>query len=545
MAPLKPSLIRDEQIALLAEQTFDVAVIGGGINGAAVARDAATRGLRVALFDKGDFAGATSSRSSKLIHGGLRYLAQGRLGLVYEALRERERLRLLTAPHLVRQMRFLIPAYAGRGLGRIALGAGLLLYDLLARSPRAERHRNLSAAEVSAIEPALRRDRLRGGALYYDASTDDARLTWENALDAFEHGAVIANYVTLEAFATERGRLSAAALRDALTGRAIELRARTLVNAAGPWSDDVRRLDDASAPPIVRLTKGVHLVIARSRLPVREALALSTGGGRIFFVMPRDGYVLVGTTDTDFNGDRERVIADAADVEYLLGMLGDFMPELRLSERDVESSFAGLRALITCGGAAPSSVSREEMIHESGSGLLTIAGGKLTTHRAIAQRVVDRIMRNLGRPQGRCPTLDAPLPGARPLDQERVSAQPEMSDRLECLTPTVREHLVSRYGTRAAMIAELARRDAELARPLAADSSLIGAEVIFATRSEMAVTLRDALLRRIGLLCNPREARVAAPSAARLMARELGWSADRERAEQADLIAGLGRYSPS
>ncbi|HXR23869.1 MAG TPA: glycerol-3-phosphate dehydrogenase/oxidase [Candidatus Binataceae bacterium] len=544
--PVKRSLIRDEQIAALAKQTFDVAVIGGGINGAAVARDAAMRGLRVALFDKGDFAGATSSRSSKLIHGGFRYLAQGRLGLVYEALHERERLRLVTAPHLVRKTRFLIPAYAGGGLGRIALGAGLLLYDLLARLPRAECHRNLSAAEVSGIEPALRRDRLRGGALYYDASTDDARLTWENALDAFEHGAVIANYVALEAFATERGRLAAAAVRDVLTGRAIELRARMFVNAAGPWTDDIRRIDDPGASASVRLTKGCHLLIARSRIPVREALALSTGGGRIFFVMPRDGYVLVGTTDTDFDGDPERVMADAADVEYLLGILNGFLPEFRLSQRDVESSFAGLRALVMSGsGAAPSSISREEMIHESGSGLLTIAGGKLTTHRAIAQRVVDRIMRNLELPKGRGPTLDAPLPGARPLDQGRASAQPAMSEHLECLAPATRERLISRYGTRAAMIAELVHRDAELAQPLAADSPVIGAEVIFATRSEMAVTLRDCLLRRIGLSCSPREARAAAPSAARLMARELGWSADHERAEQADLAAGLGRYSPS
>ena len=399
---------------------------------------------------------------------------------------------------------------------------------------------------MSGIEPALRRDCSRGGALYYDASTDDARLTWENALDAFEHGAVIANYVALEAFATERGRLVAAAVRDVLTGQAIELRARMFVNAAGPWTDDIRRIDDPGASASVRLTKGCHLLIARSRIPVREALALSTGGGRIFFVMPRNGYVLVGTTDTDFNGERERVVADAEDVEYLLGMLNGFLPELRLSERDVESSFAGLRALVMSGsGAAPSSISREEMIHESGSGLLTIAGGKLTTHRAIAQRVVDRIMRNLGLPKGRCPTLDAPLPGARPLDQGRAVAQPAMSEHLECLAPATRERLISRYGTRAPMIAELVREDAELAQPLAADSPVIGAEVIFATRTEMAVTLRDCLLRRIGLSCSPREASAAAPSAARLMARELGWSADRERAEQTDLAAGLGRYSPS
>jgi len=545
MTPVNSSLIRAEQIARLTGETFDVAIIGGGINGAAVARDAAMRGLRVALFDKGDFAGGTSSRSSKLIHGGLRYLAQGRLGLVYEALRERERLRRVTAPHLVRPMRFLMPAYAGMGVGRIALGAGLSLYDLLARTPSAERHRSLSAAGVSAIEPALRRDRLRGGALYYDAATDDARLTWENALDAFEHGAAIANYVALEAFATERGRLAAAALREVLSGRTIELRARIFVNAAGPWTDDVRRIDQPGAAASVRLTKGCHLLIARSRIPVREALALSAGGGRILFVMPRDGYLLVGTTDTDFNGDRERVFAEEADVEYLLATLNSFMGEVRLSERDVESSFAGLRALVTNGSAvAPSSISREEMIHESGSGLLTIAGGKLTTHRAIAQRVVDRIMCQLGRAPGLCPTLSAPLPGASPLEEERMgnSAGRQWMDSL---APAVRERLESLYGTRAAVVAELIQDEVALAEPLSDGCSVIGVEVIFAVRGEMAMTLSDCLLRRIGLACSPREATAAAPAAARLMARELGWDAERERMEQADLVAGLGRCSPS
>ncbi|MGD0074684.1 MAG: glycerol-3-phosphate dehydrogenase/oxidase [Candidatus Binataceae bacterium] len=542
MASLKPAPVRDDQISRFATATFDVAIIGGGINGAAVARDAAMRGLSVALFDKGDFAGATSSRSSKLIHGGLRYLAQGRLGMVREALHERERLRLATAPHLVWPTRFLIPAYAGMGPGRIALGAGLALYDLFARTASAERHRNLSAAEVSALEPALGRERLRGGVLYYDASTDDARLTWENALDAFEHGAAIANYVALEGFAIEGGRLAAAAVRDLLTGRAIELRARMFVNAAGPWTDEVRRIDEPGISPIVRLTKGSHLLIARSRIPIREALALSVGDGRIIFVIPRDGYVLVGTTDTDFVGDRERVAADAADVEYLLAMLDRFLPELRLSERAVESSFAGLRSLVANGSIAPSSVSREEMILESGSGMLTIAGGKLTTHRAIAQRAVDRIMRNLGRPPGRCPTLDAPLPGARPVGDGRA-LEAGSRECLDALAASVRARLVSRYGTRAPIVAGLAQEDSELARPLDADSCVIGAEVIFAVRNEMALTLSDCLMRRIGLTCNPREARAVAAAAARLMARELGWSAERERVEQAGLIAGLGGVS--
>jgi len=536
---VKRSLIRDEQLDLLAKYQFDVAVIGGGINGAAVARDAAMRGFKVALIDKGDFAGATSSRSSKLIHGGLRYLAQGRIKLVREALHERERLRNLTAPHLVWQTRFLIPSYAGEGLSRIALAVGLSFYDRFAGFARDGRHRGLSAADASAMEPSLRREGLRGGALYYDASTDDARLTWENVLDAFEHGATIANYVGLEGFSKESGRISAAALRDSMGGRTIELRARCFVNAAGPWTDDVRRLEDPGARAIVRLTKGCHLLISRARIPVREALALSTAGGQLLFVMPRDGYVLVGTTDTDFAGDREHVTADDGDIGYLLAMLNSFLPELRLDAADVEASFAGLRALVMSGDGAPASVSREEMIEQSASGLISIAGGKLTTHRAIAERVVDRIMRMLGNSPGKCPTLDTPLPGARAIGAAEQAGEESTNNDFKYLDGAARERL-GRYGTRARIVAELALADADLARAIAADCAVIGAEVVHAVRREMAMTVSDCLLRRLGLGCNPHEARAAALEASRLMARELGWSIERERVEQASLFASVG-----
>jgi glycerol-3-phosphate dehydrogenase len=254
-------------------------VVGGGINGAAIARDAAMRGLSVALIERGDFAGATSSRSSKLIHGGLRYLPQGELKLVRTALAERERLRRMTAPHLVKPLRFFFPLYRGRGPGRIALGAGLWLYDLFARTPSAERHRTVNRAGALAAEPMLNPQALVGGAFYYDAGGDDARLTIENVLDAAYHGGAIANYVELERFARAEGRIVAAEVRDRCGATRLELRARVFVNAAGPWIDDVRRLDDPAAPPSVRLTKGVHLVIDRERLPVREALVLGDAHG--------------------------------------------------------------------------------------------------------------------------------------------------------------------------------------------------------------------------------------------------------------------------
>ena len=526
-----PFLIRDQQIARLTRERFDLAVIGGGINGAAVARDAAMRGLGVALIDRGDFAGATSSRSSKLIHGGLRYLPQGELRLVRTALAERERLLRLTAPHLVKPLRFLFPLYRGRGPGRIELGVGLWLYDLFARTPRAQRHRRLNRAGTLAAEPMLNPVALAGGAFYYDAGGDDARLTIENALDAAHHGGAIANYVELERFSRVEGRIAAAAVRDRLSGTRFELRARLFVNAAGPWIDDLRRLDDPAAAHSVRLTKGVHLVIDRERLPVREALVLGDAKGRIVFVIPHGEVVLVGTTDTDFDGDRERVAAAPEDIGYLLGVVAQGLPAAAaLTAADVVASFAGLRALAAAGdGRAPSTVSREEVMVESGAGLISIAGGKLTTHREIAGRVVDRVASILGRGAGRSPTLDTPLPGARPVEIEDQSGA---ARALVALPADSREAMTARYGTRAIVVASLVQRSPELARPLAAGCPVAAAEVIFAMRYEMAVSVADFIRRRTALSWrHPRSAGAAAAAAARLMAAELGWDAAREQSE--------------
>lgn len=508
-------------------------MIGGGINGAAIARDAAMRGLSVALIERGDFAGATSSRSSKLIHGGLRYLPQGELGLVRTALAERERLRRLTAPHLVKALRFLFPLYRGRGAGRFTLGAGLWLYDLFAGTPRAERHRNLDRAATLAAEPMLSSERLAGGALYYDAGGDDARITIENALDAAGHGAAIANYVELLRFSHTGGRIAAAGVRDRLGGASFELRARLFVNAAGPWVDDVRRLDDPRAAPSVRLTKGVHLVLDRERLPVRGALVLGDGQGRIVFVIPHGEAVLVGTTDTDFDGDRERVAPEPADVAYLLGVVSQSLRGADVAAAGVAASFAGLRALAAAGGGrAPSSLSREEVIAESASGLISVAGGKLTTHREIAERLVGgRVAAALGRGGGRSPTLDTPLPGARPLEIERGAGE---ADPLGALPADLRAAMVARYGTRAVIPARLALEAPELARPLAPGCAVAAAEVIYAVRYEMATSVADFIVRRTALSWrHPRHARAAAETAARLMAAELQWDRARERAEAA------------
>jgi glycerol-3-phosphate dehydrogenase len=517
----------------MAHEEFDLCVIGGGINGAAIARDSSLRGLSVALVEAGDFAGATSSRSSKLIHGGFRYLPQWQFRLVYHALRERERLRHLTAPHLVKPIRFLFPIYRGRGFGRLTMDLGLWLYDIFARMAWSERHRVLSGAATLEREPALATDNLTGAALYFDAWADDARITFENVLDAGLHGAAVANYLVVEGLAKNAGRIVSARVRDVIGKDQFEIRARHFVNAAGPWVDDIRKLDAPASKPSVRLTKGVHLVFPLHILPVKEPIVLGDDEDRIVFVMPHDRYVLVGTTDTDFSGDRRAVAPDQNDITYLLNVLAEGLPKIKLRENDIASSFAGLRALVINGDEkSPSAVPREETILESASGMLSVAGGKLTTHREIAEKVVNRLMKQLGRSGGVSPTRTTPLPGARPID----------SDSYAAFTGEEADFLAARYGTRAQFVARIAAERPELAAPLAPDCPAIGAEVIHAIRNEMAQCVADFLVRRTSLVWRyPIEAEAAAPAVARIMASELGWDSAREEAELAGFVSDLKR----
>lgn len=518
-------LDRAAMTARLARETFDLAIIGGGINGAAVARDATLRGLRVALVDRSDFASGTSSRSSKLVHGGLRYLPQGQLTLVYRALRERERLRHLTAPHLVRPIQFLMPFYRGRKPGRLAMRTGLALYDLMAMTRRAERHHALSAAATLALEPQLSSSKLLGGATYYDGWGDDARLTLENVLDAAYHGAAIVNYVAVTGFVRAGSNLAAIAALDLESGTTFEIRARRIVNAAGPWADGVRAMDNPTVAPILRLTKGVHLVVSRERLPLRLALVLTDQDGRIIFLIPEGGYVLVGTTDTDFAGDPVQVTVDSTDIDYLLAIVNGALPDVNLQAADMVAGFAGLRALSkVTSGASASQIPRDELIEESASGLLTVAGGKLTTHRVIAELVVNRLAAALDRTHAKSPTLTLPLPGARP---HKNGAQ-----ALSEMPATIKVALRNRYGSRTEAIAAIATEHPTLLHPLVPGGQTIAAEVIFAVRHEMARTVADFLVRRTALSWRaPHEASAAAPAVARLMATELGWTPERELKE--------------
>lgn len=488
---------RSQTLRELQEGTFDLLVIGGGINGAGIARDASMRGLRVALVEKGDFASGTSSKSSKLIHGGVRYLQQRDFRLVRVACRERDLLRRRLAPHLVQPLPFLFPVYRGDPVGIVTLGLGMWVYDLLAAFRNIRAHRMLTAKSTLGMEPGLRGDGLKGAALYYDCFTDDARLTLETILAARSEGAVAANYIELTAFTKENGRIAGAWIQDRLSGADIQVRARRVVNATGPWADQLRRLDDTSAPPCLRVTKGVHIIVPKDRIGNTHAVVLhSPRDQRVLFVIPWDTHAIIGTTDTDFDGSPDDVRADERDIEYLLEAANWFFPRAGLRADDVVSTYAGLRPLVASGeGKDPSAVSREEAIFESPSGLVTLAGGKLTTYRLVAEKIVDMVAKDSVVSGKRvCTTGEKPLPGGR-FQRTGDLVQALLAKDGE-LTKLQIEHLVHRYGSRAAEILALLQGRKEWSQMLVPGMPDIWAEAVYAAQTELAVVPDDIVTRR-------------------------------------------------
>ncbi len=532
----------------MAAGTVDVLVIGGGITGAGVARDAAMRGLRTALVDAGDWAAGTSSQSSRLIHGGLRYLEHGWFHLVFEASRER-RVLLRTAPHLVRPRAFVFPAFRSGRVKRWEISAAVLLYDMLALFRNAQNHRWLSRDGVLRVEPLLRDQDLTGGAVYWDAQTDDARLALAVARAAQRHGALCASYSRVTALEKAGGRVRGAELTDALTGRRTTVRAHTVVNATGPWTDRVRRLDDPAAAALLRPTKGVHIVVPQARLGNTGAVTLTSPlDGRVMFVLPWGDTSYVGTTDTDTDEPPDTVRATADDVTYLLRSANAVFPNARLGIDDVVAAWAGLRPLLKGGGAAAGSVPREHHIEESASGLISIAGGKLTTFRVMAQQVADLAARRLHALDGRrlpprAATDSEPLPGGEAADFL------QFADQLveEGLAADTAQHLAGAYGTEAAAVMNLARAEPALGAPLVEGGHWIGAEIVHQARREMVLSVGDVVMRRLHLFHRRRDhGEPAFAAVAGLLQRELRWS-DAEaaasveacRAEIARLEAGF------
>ena len=475
-----------------------------------MALDAVLRGFRVALIDKGDFASGTSSASSKLVHGGLRYLEHGGFHLVYEALRERGRL-LRNAPHLVHPLRFVIPFLRGARVPPWKWRLGLVLYDLLAGTANVRRSRTLRAGQLLAEFPRLKGEGLLGGAEYFDAAMDDARLCIEVVRTAALHGACVANYV--EATAFEPGEVRAL---DRVGGAELLLRARQVVNATGPWVDAVRRLAGDDDRPVLRPTKGVHLVLPALGLG-SAFLLLHPADGRVFFVIPWLGKTLIGTTETLSDEPPERLTVTPEEIAYLLEGYNHHFPP-GLGAGDVLGAFAGLRPLLRSRRDEPSALSREFRLFVSPSGLLSVAGGKYTTYRHMAEVITDAVARRLGR-RRRCRTRDFRLDGAPPGPRPEFARAETAALQRQGLSAATAAHLVGRYGRHARDVAAYMERDPGLGRPAVQGEPDLWAEFAYQRDHEMAVYPADCLLRRTRLgLAHPHLLRLPAGTLAPLRA---------------------------
>ncbi len=512
---------RGTSLAALADETFDVLVIGGGITGAGVALDAASRGLRTALVEKGDFASGTSSRSSKLVHGGLRYLQQGDIRLVYEALRERQRL-LRNAPHLVDVMPFLIPMFGKDGvihpkLAR-ALGSAMWLYDLTGGARIGKLHKRISADETMAHMPTLPPGRVAASYLYYDAQADDARLTMTIARTAATlHGAVCVNHAPVVEL-LRRGVDVAGAVVEA-HGRRIEVRARQVVNATGVWADEVRTLDEGHDPDTIRPAKGIHLTVPWSLVQNDIAVVAPVPKDkRSVFVVPwpsapgqPPAFTYIGTTDTDYDGPLDDPQCTREDIQYLLRAI-NHSTTTEITEADVVGTWAGLRPLVkSTGSGRTADLSRRHSVTASKSGMITVTGGKLTTYREMASDTVDAVADHLDLPrsQRKSRTKKLRLLGADGFDGDATGRS---------------GHLHGRFGGEAALIEAMIERDPMLGEPLVPGLPYVRAEAVYAARYEMAATLDDVLSRRTRSLLLGRDAAAAvAADVADLIGDELGW----------------------
>jgi glycerol-3-phosphate dehydrogenase len=490
------------QRLLHAHEAWDLAVIGGGATGMGIAVDAAARGYQVVLLEQNDFGKGTSSRSTKLVHGGLRYLQQGNISLVMEALKERGLL-WRNAPHLVRDLPFLVPNY--QWWEAPFYGIGLKVYDLLAGQYGFARSVVLSPEETLARIPTLQRDGLRGGVLYHDGQFDDSRLLISLAQTAVTRGACLLNYARVtRLFKDETGSLTGLEFCDQETVRQYSLRARCVVNATGPFCDDLRRLDEPKSEPILAPSQGVHIVLDRSFLPGDTAIMVPhTRDGRVMFAIPWHGHAVVGTTDTPIPQACLEPQPLPGEIEFILETAGNYLSR-RPGRADILSVFTGIRPLVRADrSASTAALSREHTITISNSGLLTIAGGKWTTYRKMAENAVDHAAVLAGLEERPCVTRNLPIHGW----QKEV----------------VKDRNLAVYGSDAVALEQLMRNQPELAKPLHPDLPICGAQIAWAVREEMGRTLDDVLARRTrALFLNARAAVAMAPAAARLMAGELG-----------------------
>ena len=488
----------------LSGERFDLLVIGGGITGCGVARDAAMRGLKVALVERDDFASGTSGRSSRLVHGGIRYLEHGQLHLVYESIRERQTL-LRIAPHLVKPLAFTWPLYRGARVGKLRLSAGLVAYYVLAGG-RSRMHSILSVRETLEREPSLEGAGLTGGAVYYDASTDDARLTVANAVAAQQNGAVVVSHARVTSILRDHGKALGAVVRSQYSGKTDEVRARIIVNATGVWTNDFTTDERARRH---RGSKGAHISVPRERVANRDAITLiSPIDGRVMFCLPAGTQTIIGTTDTWTEESPETVHASPSDVDYLLRSANAYFPRAQLTRGDVVSAWAGIRPLANGSASNPSAVSREHSIVTDDAGVINVTGGKLTTYRSMAAEIVDSVQKALGEDLDRAPTDSVELPGA----------------------------------DRAIEISRLQREDAKLSEALVPGLPYTGAHLVYGVMREMALDLSDLLIRRVHLAFEtPDHGAGIAMRAAEIVAPLLGWDDQTKSARVRDFSQDVER----
>ena len=514
----------------MAEEEFDVLVVGGGVTGAGAALDAVSRGLSVALVEARDWAAGTSSRSSKLIHGGLRYLEQRDFALVREALRERSVLLQKIAPHLVTPVPFLLPLHH-RVWERGYIGAGVMLYDTLGGARALPRHRHLTKTAALRKAPGLKPEGLVGAIQYYDAQVDDARYTMTLARTAAQYGAQVATRARVTGFVRGGAKVTGAMVRDLETGREFKVRAKRVICATGVWTDDLHELANVRGGVKVRASKGVHLVVPRDRIDLHTGL-ISRTEKSVLFVIPWGNHWIVGTTDTDWVHDRRHPAASAADIDYLLEHANAVLSR-PLTRDDIEGVYAGLRPLVSPGEDAATQttkLSREHVVTSPAPGLFVIAGGKYTTYRVMAKDVIDEAVKNLGAGVPGSVTDQVGLLGADGYaalwnERRRLAAR-------HGLDQTRVEHLLRRYGSCIDELFELIDADPELARPLGGASDYLRVEAVYAASHEGALHLEDILTRRTRISIEERDRGVAAAhDAAELVAPVLGWDEATKQAE--------------
>lgn len=534
---------RRKNLQRMADEELDAVVVGGGITGAATARDLALRGLRVGLVEMGDFASGTSSRSSKLVHGGLRYLENLDFALVFEALRERQIL-VRTAAHIVRPQRFLFPLYADDRTGPLRLRAGLILYDLLAGFRSIGRHRIHRLSEAPRLEPGLRRAGLRALASYFDAVTNDARLTLTVVRSAAVAGALAANYTRVVGVQGDAsGRVIGVRAQDELSGHELHIRARTVVNATGVWASELLAMARESGSPtprpeLLHPSKGSHLIVDHRRLPVEQAIIFeSPVDGRVMFVIPWGWFTVIGTTEVEFDGQPGEVRASPEEVAYLLESVAKPFPDAAIGPEDVCGTFSGLRPLVAAAELPAGKTSREHAIMDAPPGLFTVIGGKLTTERLMAEQTADGVVRYLKREYGSaarpCLTRTERLLGApAPARVKAAVAEADDAARRLGLPDSTGPHLVRRHGEGWREILRRIQDDAALGELLAPPLPYTRAEAVFAAEAEMVGTLTDFMTHRTHLVyAGGADHDEVAGRAVRALAQPLGWSPETQEAQ--------------